>query len=136
MEKSANAPLGGFPYGSNVGLARRDVRNPIRDRRGVSASISYENSCEKECEKPRALCPNNLAKKKGELLPIVKFRLLLSFSLSDSGNCEMRYFRGDLTPNRSITCPTVYEQVLSNPAGPRLRSFAAIGLLGVCHRQC
>ncbi len=53
-------------------------------------SFSYE----KECEKPRALCPNNLANKKGERRPIFKFRFLLSFSLLHSGNYEMRYFNG------------------------------------------
>ena len=36
-------------------------------------------SYEKECEKPRALCPNSLAEKKGELRPIFEFRFLLSF---------------------------------------------------------
>ena len=36
-------------------------------------------SFDKECEKTRALCPNNLAKKKGEPRPIFKFRCLRSF---------------------------------------------------------
>ena len=61
-------------------------------------SFSYE----KECEKPRALCPNNLAKKKGEPRPIFKFRLLISFSLLDSGNYEMRYFKGPEAGSRPL----------------------------------
>ncbi len=59
-------------------------------------------SCEKECEKTRALCPNNLAKKKGELRPIFKFRFLLSFSLSGGGNSKMRYFKGREAGSRPL----------------------------------
>ncbi len=51
-------------------------------------------SYEKKCEKPRAVCQRNIAKKKGELRPIFKFRLLRSFSLLDSGKYEMCYFKG------------------------------------------
>ena len=57
---------------------------------------------EKECEKPRALCPNNLAKKKGEQRPIFEFRFLLSFSLLDSRNYKMRYFKGPEAGSRPL----------------------------------
>ena len=61
-------------------------------------SFSYE----KECEKPRALCPNNIAEKKGKPRPIFKFRFLLSFSLLHSGNYEMRYFKGPEAGSRPL----------------------------------
>ena len=43
-------------------------------------------SCERECEKTIALCPNNLTKKKGEPRPILK-------CLFFSGNYKILYFR-------------------------------------------
>ena len=42
-------------------------------------------SQEKECEKPRAACPKQFPQKKGEPRPIVKFRVLRSLQLLDSG---------------------------------------------------
>ena len=63
-------------------------------------------SFEEECDKPRALCPNNLAKKKGEPRPIFKFVFFTIFLLLDSQNYKKRYlgaFRG-VENSKSVTC--------------------------------
>ena len=60
----------------------------------IALGFSDLFSLEKECEKQRAVCQTNIAQKKGEPRPIFKFRFLRSFSLLDTGNYEMCYFKG------------------------------------------